>query len=72
MMIIGDRLNRREAMALLNVSYDRFKKLLEEGSIPPGVGMGPKSLRWPRADIERVLTRDRAPTAQQPPTASAA
>jgi len=60
MMIIGDRLNRRECMVLLNVSHGRFKDLLDAGAIPPDVGMGPKSLRWARADIEPLLVARRA------------
>ena len=44
-------LNRREACAVLNCSFAKFKTMLEQGIIPPGVGGGPHSLRWDRDEI---------------------
>lgn len=53
-------LNRREACAMLNVTFSRFKQLLDEGVLPPGFGPGPRSLRWDRDELIAAL-RQRPP-----------
>ncbi len=67
-------LNRREACALLNCSFAKFKILLEQGVIPPGIGGGPNSLRWDRDDIisriERRVSEQRVEAAKQRATAA--
>lgn len=52
-------LNRREACALLNVCEARFRKLLNAGVIPPGIGLGPRSLRWERDELIAAMRRCR-------------
>lgn len=50
-------MNRREACALLNVNPKRFKELIDAGVIPPGVGLGPRSLRWDRDELVATLRK---------------
>jgi hypothetical protein len=53
-------LSQRETMALLNCGYDKFKKLLEAGIVPPGIGLGPRSMLWERdALIAHLTARNR-------------
>lgn len=67
-MIEDQLINRREAIALLNVSFAEFKKMIEHGRVPPGDGPGPKRLRWPRSEILKA----RLPQSQRHETQRAA
>lgn len=50
------RVNRRMALAILNVTAVKFARLIEDGKIPAGVGLGPRSLTWDQEEL--IAIRD--------------
>lgn len=67
-------LNRREACALLNCSFTKFKAMLEQNVIPPGIGGGPNTLRWDRdeliAHLQRRVSEQKIDAAKERATAA--
>jgi predicted DNA-binding transcriptional regulator AlpA len=41
----------------LNISINTFKKLKNNGIIPPPLPLGGRCQRWPVADLDNVLSR---------------
>ncbi len=62
-------LNLKQSVALLGVSERTFHQLRKQGLIPPPLELGPRCLRWPRAELidSAIKLAPRQTTKAEPP-----
>ena len=62
-MTPNDRLlSRQEVQEKLGVSRSSIYRMLEAGTLPPPLELGPRLLRWRSKDVEAIMSGDLSTT----------